>query len=444
LVKQSADKVKDAAIDHLPDSFKKLVTRITGIINTIKTFLSEINEIVSDLAQKGIEFLKIPNAFNCGILNGLVSLVQCILYILEFLLQPTTAFSYQQYLERRNLLEKAEDVLDWVYENVPVFLEGVKKLFRSSVNISQSDFESIFDQLKEYWDNTSRYTVAFYTGLIVFEFIINILLLIFTAGEGNVVKGATYVQKASSLLRVITREAFSAATFGLTDLLLGLGKLMLRFSKACAKGFKGFIKFIEELLQGAKNGAKAEDLAEEAQDIEEVIVRGKKFQKGGGDITKSFAENAGIKIERVASTTKVFGQSTDHTCVATSLRMVLEDKNIIKSEDYLANALDTTRDGARIKDIPDALYNNYIDDVVAVFEEDIKFSKLLEKLEDGDKAIVSIGTPEFKGHAVVFEKVEDGKVFLRDPLPMNQGASYSMKLEDFEKIFNKKAVIIKK
>lgn len=51
---------------------------------------------------------------------------------------------------------------------------------------------------------------------------------------------------------------------------------MLRFSKACAKDFKGFIKFIEELLQGAKNGAKAEDLVEEAQDIEEVIIKANK------------------------------------------------------------------------------------------------------------------------------------------------------------------------
>ncbi|WP_449389327.1 hypothetical protein [Chryseobacterium lineare] len=126
LVRQSADKVKDASIDHLPDSFKKLVTRITGIINTIKAFLSDIKDIVTDLAQKGIEFLKILSAFLCGIINGLVSLVQYILYILEFLLQPTLTFSYQQYLERRDLLEKAEDVLDWVYENMPVFLKGLE------------------------------------------------------------------------------------------------------------------------------------------------------------------------------------------------------------------------------------------------------------------------------------------------------------------------------
>jgi len=179
-------------------------------------------------------------------------------------------------------------------------------------------------------------------------------------------------------------------------------------------------------------------------ELKELIIKGRKLQKGLGNLTKSFAENAGIKIERWISETKVFGQSTDHTCAATSLRMILHDKNIIKSEEYLAGALNTTKDGARIKDIPDALYNSYIDDVVAIFEDDIELLELLEKLTDGDKAIISIGTREFGSHAVVLEKIENGKVFLRDPLPMNQGTSYTMKIEDFEKIFKKKAVIIKK
>lgn len=124
--------------------------------------------------------------------------------------------------------------------------------------------------------------------------------------------------------------------------------------------------------------------------------------------------------------------------------MALDDRGIAKSEEYLAKALNTDKNGASILDIPDALYNSYLDEVVALAEGDIKFSKLLEKLEDGDKAIVSIGTEHFKGHAVVLEKVEDGKVFLRDPLPMNQGASYKINIEDFTKIFKKKAVIIKK
>lgn len=445
LVKQAASKVKDASIEHLPDAFKGLVEKISSVINTIKNFLTEVKDELVELAKKGVEVLKLANAFYCGINSGLVGLLQCILYILQALFQPTTAFSYEQYKDRRDLLEKAEDVLDWILVNGPVFLKGVKDLFSSSGGISQSDFEGIFDKLKEYWDNTSRYTVAFYVGIIAFEFIINILLLIFTAGEGNIIKGTTYIQKASSLLWVLTRETFSAVTFGITDLLLGLGKLIFRFGKACVKGFKGFIKFIEELLQGSKNGAKVEDLIEEAKDIEEVIIKGRKLQKGGGDATKSFAENAGIKIEKWISETKIFGQSTDYTCAATSLRMTLHDKGILLLEDELARALKTDTNGASILDIPEALYFKRLEDqVTAIAEKDIKLSKLLEKLEDGDKAVVSIGTEHFKGHAVVLEKVEDGKVFLRDPLPMNQGASYKMNIEDFKRIFKERAVIIKK
>ncbi|WP_185289992.1 cysteine peptidase family C39 domain-containing protein [Chryseobacterium lactis] len=444
LVKQAASKVKNASIEHLPDAFKGLVEKISDVISTIKNFLSETKDDLEELAKKGIKVLKLVNAFYCGINSGLIGLLQCILYILQALFQPTTALSYEHYKDRRDLLEKAEDVLDWVLVNVPIFLRGVKNLFSSNDNISQSDFGGIFDKMKEYWNKASRYTIAYYVGIVFFEFIINILLFISTEGAGNLIKGTTYVQKATNLLKVITREAISAVTFGITDLLALLSRFIVRFGKACVKGFKGFIKFIEELLLGTKNGAKAEDLAEEAKDIEEVIVRGRKLQKGGGDANKSFAENAGIKTEEWLAESKIFGQSTDHTCAATSLKMAMDDKGFILGEDYLAGLLDTNKDGASILDIPKLFDEKlYYYDMTTIAEGEIKFSKLLEKLEDGDKAIVSLRIDEFKGHAVVLEKVENEKVFLRDPLPMNQGTSYSMKIEDFEKIFNDRAVIIK-
>ncbi|SHE66177.1 cysteine peptidase family C39 domain-containing protein [Chryseobacterium sp. OV279] len=444
MVEQAAGKIANASIDHLPDAFKKMINKISGVITDIKSFLINVKEDLDELAKLGIEILKLVNAFYCGIHSGLVSLIQCLLYILEFLLQPTTTFSYQQYLERRDLMEKAEDVLDWVTENVPKFLQGVKDLFSSNGSFSLSDMEGMLDKMKEYFGDVSRYTVAFFIGIIAFEVLINILLLIFTGGTANIVKGETYLAKITSMLRVLGRETFSVVTLGIPDLLAFLSRFIVRFGKACAKGFKGFFRFIEELMQGAKNGAKAEDLADEVHDLEEVIIRGRKLQRGGGDPTKSFAENAGIRIERWISENKVFGQSMDYTCVSTSLRMVLDDKGIIKSEKYLASALNTTTDGARIQDIPEALYNSYLDEIVVTAENRITFPKLLEKLEDGDKAIVSVWTDKFKGHAVVLEKVEAEKVFLRDPLPMNQGTSYSMKIEDFKNIFNKKAVIIKK
>ncbi|KFF15994.1 cysteine peptidase family C39 domain-containing protein [Chryseobacterium sp. JM1] len=444
MVERAAGKIANASIDHLPDAFKKMLNKISGVITDIKSFLSNVKDDLDDLVKSGLEILKLFNAFYCGIHSGLISLIQCLLYILEFLLQPTTAFSYQQYLERRDLMEKAEDVLDWVAENGPKFLQGVKDLFKSSRNLSVSDMEGMLDKMKEYFGDISRYTIAFFTGIIAFEVLINILLITFTGGAGNIVKGETYLAKITSLLKVMARETFSVVTLGIPDLLAFLSRFIIRFGKACTNGFKGFFRFIEELMQGAKNGAKAEDLADEVHDLEEVIIRGRKLQRGGGDPTKSFAENAGIRIERWISENKVFGQSMDYTCVSTSLRMVLDDKGIIKSEKYLASALNTTTEGARIKDIPDALYNSYLDDVVAIAENKIVLPRLLEKLKDGDKAIISLYQKEFGYHAVVLEKVENGQVFLRDPLPMNQGTSYSMKIEDFKNIFNKKAVIIKK
>ncbi len=275
LVKQAASKIKNASIDHLPEAFKKLINMITGAINDIKSFLTNVADDLGEMVKQGIEVLKLANAFYCGVNNGLISLIQCLLYILEFLLQPTTTFSYQQYLERRDLMEKAEDVMDWVTENVPKFLQGVKDLFKASGSISQSDMEEVFDKMKEYFGDISRYTIAFYVGIFAFELLINILLLIFTEGAGNVIKGATYVQKAASLLKVLARETVSVSTLGITDLLAFLSRFIVRFGKACAKGFKGFINFIEDLLQGIKNGAKVDDLAQEATEIEGVIIQGK-------------------------------------------------------------------------------------------------------------------------------------------------------------------------
>ncbi|WP_294311574.1 hypothetical protein [uncultured Chryseobacterium sp.] len=300
LVKQAASKVKDAAVEHLPDAFKKLINKITGVINHIRSFLTNVTDNISEMAKQGIEILKLANAFYCGVHSGLISLIQCLLYILEFLLQPATTFSYQQYVERRDLMEKAEDAVDWITENVPKFLQGIKDLFKASGSISQSDMEGIFDKMKEYFGDISRYTVAFYVGIFAFELLINILLLIFTEGAGNVIKGATYVQKAASLLKVLARETVSVATLGITDLLAFLSRFIVRFGKACAKGFKGFIRFIEELLQGAKNGAKAEDLAMTAEEIEEVALQGKKVQSIFNILASARAGFKKVGIEIVA------------------------------------------------------------------------------------------------------------------------------------------------
>ncbi len=253
-------------------------------------------------------------------------------------------------------------------------------------------------------------------------------------------------------------KAFLAKAKTVLDKVLDFIDLFLAKLKKGAKHlFDEFSKIVDEIFA---SGKKVEELPRtkaekrvlerkeaQAKRLEEKKNRRKRAQRGGGDINKSFAENAGIKTEKWISEAKVYGQSENNTCAATSLKMVMDDKGFVLSEDYLAGLLDTQKnDGASILDIPKLFDDNlYYYEMTTIAEEDIKFTKLLEKLEEGDKAIVSVYKDGFgSAHAKTLEKVESGKVFLRDPLPINQGSSYSMKIEDFENIFNKKAVIIKK
>jgi len=169
-----------------------------------------------------------------------------------------------------------------------------------------------------------------------------------------------------------------------------------------------------------------------------------------GDINKSFFENAGFKFRIEEGLGLISGQTKGNTCAANSLRMVLDDLGIIKFEDTLATALRTDKNGANILDIPKALENAYIDGVQTIVrgaktDVNVTFSTLEKALKTGNKkAIVSIRTDDFGAHAVVVNKIENGRVFVRDPLPLNIGSSYSVSVDDFMKVFNKKFVTLKK
>lgn len=469
IVEQTASRVKEVSINHLPDAFKKLVNKITAIIDNIKIFLTDAKDDLTEMAKQGIELLKLANAFYCGVVSGLVSLVQCLLYILEFLLQPTHTFSYEQYLKRRDLQEKAEDVMDWIAENGPKFLQGIKDLFKGSSHLSASDMESVLDKMKSYFGNVSRYTVAFYTGVLSFEVLINILLLIFTDGAGNIVKGETYVAKLWSLVKVLTRETTSVATAGITDLLAFLSKFIVRFGKACAKGFKGFLKFIEELLQGTKNGAKAEDLGITAKEIEEVILQGKKPRNIfdiGRNVRFGFRD-LGIEIiakadgyllkwkekpifkgdhrelrylwEKILKpkirtgtggvlkylevlSRDMLAQEHSMSCAAACIRQLAKDNGIEMSEKVIREYARTTEGMGTFPDgILDGLKKVFKDkeilDRTFIRNPDNLMPLILEDISKEGSWIGIVLPQNGNYHVVIVDKVVDGKIFVRDPWP---------------------------
>jgi hypothetical protein len=65
----------------------------------------------------------------------------------------------------------------------------------------------------------------------------------------------------------------------------------------------------------------------------------------------------------------------------------------------------------------------------------VRFSTLESVLKTGNKkAIVSVRTEEFGAHALIVDKIENGRVFLRDPLPMFNGSAYSVTIADFTRV----------
>ncbi|UKB79459.1 hypothetical protein [Chryseobacterium sp. MEBOG07] len=269
LITNAASKVKDAVIDHLPDPVKNLIQKISDIVNQIKVFLTDIENVIKEFLNTGLETLKILNAFVCGIISGLISLIQCIIYLLAFICSPTVTFSYKQSLERRAFQEKIEDVIDFIKEHTSTVFNAIKSLLSSGDTEGIND---LYSTVANFIGGLSTYKKAYYAGCIVFEIIINILLLVFTEGAGNLVKGTTYLQKAQSLLKVILKETISVVTLGLADLLTLLGRIILRFAKACQQGFKSLALYIEELISGMRNGSKLDNLAQEATDLDVVTA----------------------------------------------------------------------------------------------------------------------------------------------------------------------------
>ncbi len=85
-----------------------------------------------------------------------------------------------------------------------------------------------------------------------------------------------------------------------------------------------------------------------------------------------------------------------------------------------------------------------VEELVIESRKVIDFDEFSSLFATDKKAIVSVGNSELGYHAIVVDKIEEGRVYVRDPLPLNNGSSYSVPIEDFEILFNKKAVFLKK
>uniref|UniRef100_UPI00301D88E5 cysteine peptidase family C39 domain-containing protein n=1 Tax=Elizabethkingia meningoseptica TaxID=238 RepID=UPI00301D88E5 len=258
-------------------------------------------------------------------------------------------------------------------------------------------------------------------------------------------------------------------TMGVTDLMAFLSKFIVSFGKACAKGFRGFLKWIEDLLTGAKNGAKADDLVENAQEIEEVILAGKKpqsifnilsnarigFKKLGIEIVAKidgyllkwkdkpifrgdFKEvnvfwnkilkpklrtgtGGVLKYLEILSRNMV-AQEHSMSCAAACIRQLAKDHGIELSEKVIRRFARTTEDMGTFPDgILDGLRKVFKDkeilDRTFIRNPDNLMPLILEDISKEGSWIGIVLPQNGNYHVVIVDKIVDGKVFVRDPWP---------------------------
>lgn len=211
-------------------------------------------------------------------------------------------------------------------------------------------------------------------------------------------------------------------------------------------------KGTRDLLDGKKKSGSAKTEGEAPSKMDETDTTKPKVKTEGDAPTKKVEgdayETGGINnnkkyFDGVEATTDktVRAQTHPSSCAPTSLDMVLRDMGEMHPTYDIEGALKWDENGAFVRDIPEALKDLGMENK-ADYSANRSISEIDAATKNGDGVIASVDNGQ-GAHAVVIDRVEDGRVVIRDPLPIDQGSVYSISIEDFE-VAHKGSVIIEK
>jgi len=261
--------VKNFIEDNMPDSLKNIYNQLKALFNEVQNIISGIGNIISEKLNQ--EIAKI-NAFLCGILNGLISLVQLIIMLLAMIVENIPIFE----LEKLNSLDLAkyqeklefiEDFVDLFDENAKDFLNGVKKLFTDEK--IWKEVTGFISFLTKKFSNLNEYFWAYFIGGVAFELILDAVIAYFTGGSSLVAQASA---KISRLTAKAERISVKAVDFG-KNVIKKVGNSLKEFWMWIKKEFL-------ELVEAVKTGnllkyfrKKFYELIGEAPSQEELLAQ---------------------------------------------------------------------------------------------------------------------------------------------------------------------------
>ncbi|MCQ4142000.1 zincin-like metallopeptidase toxin domain-containing protein [Chryseobacterium sp. EO14] len=248
--------VKNFIEDNMPDSIKNIYNQLKVLFKKVQDIVSDIGSIITEKLNQ--EIAKI-NAFLCGILNGLISLVQMIIMLLAmiadnipiFELEKLSPLELTKYQEK---LEFIEDFVDLFDKKAKEFLNGIKKLFTDEK--TWKDISTFISGLAKKISNYNEYFWAYFIGGVAFELILDAVIAYFTGGS-------SLVAEASAKISRLTAKAEQAGAKAL-NFSKNLGK---KIANTVQDLYKWLEKEFLEMIEAIKNGKVAEWLKKKIDTI---------------------------------------------------------------------------------------------------------------------------------------------------------------------------------
>ncbi len=136
----------------------------------------------------------------------------------------------------------------------------------------------------------------------------------------------------------------------------------------------------------------------------------------------------------------VIGQLNPSSCVAASCRMATGMGDI--PEAYVRNAINTEKSGTALSDVPKGLTDLGFEGEVR-HVKNITIDLISESTMEGSSVIVNVETSTGGIHAIVVDKISNGRAYIRDPWPLGVGSSYSVPVDDLKSVLTGNSLIIK-
>ena len=118
--------------------------------------------------------------------------------------------------------------------------------------------------------------------------------------------------------------------------------------------------------------------------------------------------------------------------------MIASDVGVVLTEETVASALNTSTTGANMLASAEVLEALGVGGGQAV--QRASLAGLEAGLAGGRSAMVSVTIPGIGRHAMVVDRIANGMVFLRDPLPVAQGSSFAVPIGEFLRMWTGRLV----